>query len=78
MISPKFHNDGGEFDHAMEYRELKFGSLDKVIKVDGLMCLDEGEGVLKEGSYICLVRGKTQGPSCSLEASTKQIQYLLE
>ena len=33
---------------AMEYWELKFGSIDEVIKVEDLMCFDVCKGVAKE------------------------------
>ena len=33
---------------AMEYWELKFGSIDKVIKVEDLMCFNVCKGVVKE------------------------------
>ena len=57
MLSSKSHLDGGEFDHIVAYsmactienddehelkhRVIRFGSLDEVIKVDGLMLARE-------------------------------------
>ena len=44
----------------MEYGELKFGSLDEVIKVDDLVSINEGKGVLEDGSWMCIEQEKTQ------------------
>lgn len=70
MTSPKSHNVGGEFDHlvaysmactlesedvsAMEYGKMCFGSLDEVIKVEDLVCFNEGKRVLEDGFWMCL------------------------
>ena len=38
---------------GMSYGGLRFGSLDEVIKVDGLEWLDVSKGVLKGGGSTC-------------------------
>ena len=41
---------------------MKFGSLDKVIKVDDdLVCINEGKGVLEDDSWMYIEQEKTQG-----------------
>ena len=65
MPSPKSHAIGEDFQHLiahalsctlesedvseMEYRGLKFGSLDEVIKVEDLVCFDNSKGMPKKG-----------------------------
>ena len=78
MPSPKSQAIGEDFEHltaravsctlesedvsAIEYGGLKFGSLDKVIKVDDdLVCINEGKGVLEDDSWMCIEQEKTQG-----------------
>ena len=69
--STKSHNDGGEFDHLvaysmacmienddeceLKYKVIRFGSLDEVIKMDGLMCFNEGKRVLEDSLDLCPV-----------------------
>ena len=67
MLSFKSHLDGGEFDHLVAYSvactiendeyELKhgvirFGSFDKLIKVDDLVCLDDHKEVPKKAARM--------------------------
>lgn len=39
---------------AIGYGGLKFESVDEVIKVEELVCLDEGMGVFKDESWMSL------------------------
>lgn len=48
---------------VMGYGGLKFGSLDEMIKVDDLMCLNEGKEAFKEFK-VCFERGNDQGGQC--------------
>ena len=52
----------------MGYGEIRFGSLDEVIKGAHLRSLDEGKEMLKKGFDMCLERGKEQRRKCSRKA----------
>ena len=55
---------------VIEYGRLKFGSLDEVIKVDDLVCINEGKGVLEDGSWMCIEQEKAQGKQCTNTAAS--------
>ena len=77
MPSPKSQAIGEEFKHlithalsytlesedvsVMGYGGLKLGSLDEVIKVEDLVCFNEGMRRLEDDFDMCLEQGKNQG-----------------
>ena len=87
--SLKSQHDEGEFDHlvayslactfenavvsARKYESICFRSLDEVIKVGDLVCLDEGKGMLMEGFEVCSSGRAWWARSCQAGAARQKL-----
>ena len=59
----------------MRIKKLRFGSLNEVINVDDLRCLEQDNRMLNKGLRVRLEWGKAKEDVCSLEAHKGSRQW---